>query len=169
MPALISDSSVLIDFAKARLMESVLALPHEFAIPDVMFETELLRLGSYTHDGLQDAGLRVKDLDGGGVALAIEYAGRDPALSTNDAFALALAKTGAAVLLTGDSALRRAAERENVEVHGHIWLLDEMERHETVSPKRLLTALETWRDDPFVWLPATEIGARIGRLRRGRK
>lgn len=164
---IVSDSSVLIDVAKVRLMESVLALPYEFAVPDVMFEDELLDLGRYARDDLRTAGLRVEGLDGGGVALAFGYAERHPALSANDAFALALAKTGGGLLLSGDGALRRAAARENVEVHGHMWLSDEMERYETVSPERLLTALETWRDDPLVWLPAAELGARIGRLRRG--
>ena len=48
MLVIVSDSSVLIDLAKARLIESALALPYEFLVPDVMFADELLDLGSYT-------------------------------------------------------------------------------------------------------------------------
>ena len=39
---MISDSSVLIDLAKAKLIESTLALPYEFVIPDVIFADELI-------------------------------------------------------------------------------------------------------------------------------
>lgn len=42
MRVVISDSSVLIDLAKAKLIESTLALPYEFVIPDVIFADELI-------------------------------------------------------------------------------------------------------------------------------
>ena len=52
MLVIVSDSSVLIDLAKARLIESALGLPYEFVVPDVMFADELLDLGSYTREDL---------------------------------------------------------------------------------------------------------------------
>ena len=103
MPVIVSDSSVLIDIATVQLIERALALP------DVMFADELLDLGSYTRDGLLEAGLKIGGLDGDGVLAAFGYAERYRALSSNDAFALALAKTADSVLLTGDRTLRRAA------------------------------------------------------------
>jgi predicted nucleic acid-binding protein len=166
---IVSDSSVLIDLAKVRLIESALALPYQFVVPDVMFADELLDLGSYTRDDLLENGLQVGGLDGDGVVAAFGYAERYLALSNNDAFALALAKTGGGVLLAGDGALRQAAAEENVEVHGHLWLSDEMEKHKTVTRKRLLAVLEAWEDDPLVWLPSAELKARIRRLQRKRK
>jgi len=39
---IVSDRSVLIDVAKARLIESALALPYEFVVPDVMLADELV-------------------------------------------------------------------------------------------------------------------------------
>jgi len=163
---IVSDSSVLIDLAKARLIESALGLPYEFVVPDVMFADELLDLGSYTREDLLAAGLKVGGLDGDGVAVAFGFAERYLALSKNDAFALALAKTDGSVLLAGDGALRQAAAEENVEVHGHLWLSDEMEKHKTATRKRLLAVLEAWEDDPLVWLPSAELKTRISRLRR---
>lgn len=169
MLVIVSDSSVLIDLAKARLIESALALPYEFVVPDVMFADELLDLGSYTRDDLLEVGLKVGGLDSHGVAVAFRYAERYLALSNNDAFALTLAKTGGSVLLAGDGALRKAAAEENVEVHGHLWLSDEMEKCKTVMRKRLIEVLEDWEKDPLVWLPSDEVRARIRRLQRERK
>jgi predicted nucleic acid-binding protein len=164
---IVSDSSVLIDLAKAQLIEHAFALPYEFVVPDAMFADELLDLGSYTRKALLKAGLPLGRLDGDGVAVAFGYAQRYLALSSNDAFALALAKVKGSVLLAGDGALRRAAADENVEVHGHLWLADEMES-QTVARKRLLDVLEAWEDDPLVWLPGEELKTRIKRLRRRR-
>ena len=169
MLVIVSDSSVLIDLAKARIIKSALGLPYEFVVPDVMFADELLDLGSYTREDLLVAGLKVSGLDGDGVAVAFGFAERYLALSNNDAFALALAKTDSCVLLAGDGALRQAAVEENVEVHGHLWLSDEMEKHKTATRKRLLAVLEAWKNDPLVWLPSAELKTRIRRLRRKRK
>jgi predicted nucleic acid-binding protein len=163
----VSDSSVLIDLAKARLFEPAFALPYRFVIPDVMFADELLDLGSYTREDALAMGVRVARLDGDGVNTALGYAQRYVALSSNDAFALALASVNSWMLLAGDGALRRAAGAENVQVHGHLWLVDEMRRHGTVPRTRLLRVLEAWRDDPLVWLPGEELVTRITRLRRG--
>ena len=120
MQVIVSDSSVLIDLAKARLIESAFGLPYEFVVIDIMFADELLDLGSYTRDDLLTAGLHVSRSDGDGVETAFKYAQRYIKLSNDDSFSLALAKTTGSLLLAGDRALRSAAAEEKVEVHGHI-------------------------------------------------
>lgn len=172
MRVIVSDSSVLIDVAKARLIESALALPYEFVVPDVML-AELLNseglLESYTWEHLKGGGLRADELNNEGVATAFNYAERYQRLSSHDAFALALANISKSMLLTGDGALRQAASKERVDVHGHLWLVDNMERHKTVTRERLLAVLKDWKDNPLVWLPAAELNARIERLQGRRK
>ena len=44
----VSDSSVILDLAKTRLIEATLALPFAFVIPDVILDQELLDLGTYS-------------------------------------------------------------------------------------------------------------------------
>ena len=46
----------------------------------------------------------------------------------NDLFALALAEVEECPLLTGDASLRQAAETEQFEVKGTVWLISEMVR-----------------------------------------
>jgi hypothetical protein len=62
--------------------------------------------------------------------------------SITDLFALALAKTEGRPLLTGNRHLRLAAEGEGHEVHGTLWLLDEMVSRGVVDMKRAAQALE---------------------------
>ncbi len=38
---LVSDTSVLIDLHRGDLLEAALGLPHEFAVPDLLFDREL--------------------------------------------------------------------------------------------------------------------------------
>jgi len=44
----VSDSSVVMDLAKVKLIEPVVRPPFEFVIPDVILAREPLDLGSYT-------------------------------------------------------------------------------------------------------------------------
>jgi predicted nucleic acid-binding protein len=76
------------------------------------------------------------DLHGGG--LLREFF----SVSTNALFALVLARTLKATLLTGDRHLARVAALEGVPVHGTLWVLDEMVRLEVIAPPQAAQALE---------------------------
>jgi len=165
MPVIINDSSVIIDLAKVRLIEPVLGLPYAFYIPDVLYHNELLSLGSHTREELLEAGFILGELDGDGVDLVFSYAATYPVLTDHDCFALALARSTEALLLTGDGNLRKAAQREDVRVHGLLWLCDQMNDHGTTPHPVLLEALEHLAVDPTVRLPARALNWRIQRLR----
>ena len=68
------------------------------------------------------------------------------------------------MLLTGDASLRKLAEKNDVEVHGVLWITDELERHEIVAARRLHNALCLLRDDVLVFLPEQQLARRIRRL-----
>ena len=70
MPVLVSDTSVLIDLERGSFLEPVFRLPFEFAVPDLLYERELRDHGGPT---LIDLGLRLEELDGAGVTLALAY------------------------------------------------------------------------------------------------
>ena len=167
MQVIVSDSSVIIDLAKAGLIEAAFSLPYEFVIPDVMFADELLDLAGYKPRDLLRAGLKTAVLDGDGVTLAFQYAAEHHGLSTNDCFAMALAATiNDAILLTGDGLLRMVAPVETVEVRGLLWLCDQMNDKGTVTPGALLEALQLLAEDPLVRLPHDELRKRITKLKR---
>ncbi len=57
-----------------------------------------------------------------------ELISRHRRVSRNDCFALALAHQEECPLLTGDKALRIAADSESIPVKGTLWLVNLMER-----------------------------------------
>ena len=166
MRVVISDSSVLIDLAKARLIENTLALPYEFVIPDVIFADELIDLRHYKKEQLLELGFKTGSLAGEQVETVIKCGVRYKSLTANDCFSLVLAETIAeAILLTGDGDLRKAAQRHKVETHSIIWLCEQMRDCQTVDEKILLVALESLRDDPRCRIPRRELNRLIERLK----
>jgi predicted nucleic acid-binding protein len=159
---LVSDTSVLIDLERGGFLEAIFALPHGFAVPDVLYRRELLgELG----DRLIRLGLRVEEVSEQGVAGAIRYRQQRPSLSVPDSLALALAKERQWTLLTGDSELRHLAVSENVECHGVLWLLDLMEEAGTPGIRLLRDGLEAMSNHPRCRLPRREITVRLERYR----
>ena len=165
MKVIVSDTSVIIDLCKVRLIEPAFSLPYEFIVPNVMFEDEFLDLSNYERGDLLASGLAVSVLSGEAVGMAVEYSAAFRRLSINDQFALALAKTTKeSILLTGDKALRNAAISLAVEARGLLWLCDQMEEHQTVEAKRLGEALVALDEDELVRLPRAELRKRIIRI-----
>jgi hypothetical protein len=122
MLLLISDANILIDIEIGGLVAPMFSLDYQFAVPDILFYEEL----EEQHGYLLDMGLEARDLDELLVARVSELAAQYPRPGRNDLFALVLAVHEECPLLTGDKDLRAAAENENVEVRGTLWLVNEL-------------------------------------------
>ena len=164
MNILVSDSSVLIEFSKRRLLDRMFELHFQFAVPDLLFEEELIDLGMYSRQDLLDLGLQVEALDADGVATAMSYQSRRPALSLVDAFALALASLRGWELLTEDRGMRSFAQSEGIPHHDVLWVIDHMSAAGILSAAQVIVALEAMRDDPRCPVPNQELALRIRRL-----
>lgn len=125
----ISDASVLIDIECGKLTSAMFSLPWKFAVPDVLYEEELFK----RHSKLLKFGLIKKTMDSELVKEAYDLRNKYLRPSVNDMLALTLAKYENCKLLTGDKALRKAAEELNVEVHGTLWLVNEMIIHKKIT------------------------------------
>ena len=154
----VTDANVWIDLDHGGLLGRVFDLGDDLLIPDVVLYDELLTLDVdlLTRLGLQVAGLTPSQL----VELSGTLAGRYPHPSIRDLASLLLAKDEGVVLLTGDKALRKAARKEGVEVHGILWVLDRL-----VAESGLLGA-EAARSLRLIvrggaWLPEREVEARL--------
>jgi predicted nucleic acid-binding protein len=155
---LVSDTSVLIDLERGGLLESIFTLPHEFAVPDVLYEREM---NGQWGERLVALGLRVEEVSVAGVGNALRYRQQRTVLSVPDSFALALAKEREWLLLTGDGQLRELAGDERVECHGVLWLLDIMEEAGTPGIQLLHDGLSALSAHPRCRLPAREITVRL--------
>jgi predicted nucleic acid-binding protein len=167
MRIVISDSSSLIDLRKGFLLETFLRLPYEFMIPNTLFEEELLKFTAAQKKALVSGGLKVMDLPGEKVLRAREVVRKIPRLSVHDGFAFALAESHpGCILLTGDSGLRALATEHAMEVHGVLWVIDEIYRNHLTSAATLLAALRAFSADPTVRLPRRELGLYVKRYEK---
>ena len=167
MRRVVSDTSCMIDLRKGGLLEAVLRLPYSFVMPDTLFENEWLGLSEDEKRALLNLGLEVHTLPGSLVQRAARYFNQYARLALNDCFALVLAEQiEDCILLTGDGLLRRIAEGKGIEVHGVLWVTDEIESQEIVPVQILHNALQLFLEDEQVFLPAHETRQRIRRLYR---
>ncbi len=164
MRIIVSDSSCLIDLRKASLMEAFLELPFEVLIPNTLFEDELLKFTAAQKRTLLRAGLKVVDIPGPGVMRAREVILENPHLSIHDGFAFVLAENHkGCVLLTGDGRLRALAAKNSIDVHGVLWVIDQIHKNGG-SAATCHKALVTLSKDPAVRLPPRELAAAIKRF-----
>lgn len=154
------DSNVPIDFHWGGLLEALFALPFDFLAPDVI----VAELEVPDGQELLALGLQSISLSGEEVSEVMTLAARHRRPSVNDLFALVLARTRGATLLTGDRALRELAEAEGIAVHGTLWLLDELVRLKVATPWEASTGLNLMLDHGSR-LPERACGLRIRRWR----
>lgn len=128
---LISDANIIIDMEVGGLIKQMFRLEYEFAVLDVLYETEL----KDNHANLPKLGLRRLELQPESVTYTVELAARYRRPGRIDLMALALAKQEQCRLLTGDQALRDAGGAEGIDVVGTIWLVGEMLRAKIVTKK----------------------------------
>ena len=162
MPVLVSDTSVLVDLERGGVLDLAFRLPHEFAVPDLLFERELRGYGG---NELVGRGLLVAELDERELELTQRARLDLPTLSLPDAFAFVLANQRGWTLLTGDGALRAYSAEKNLQVHGVLWVIDEMARHDPASAQLLIEGLQAIAAHPRCRLPRAEITVRLGFLR----
>jgi len=159
---LVTDANIWIDLAAGGLLEVVFRLPCAFALADVAFE----ELQSVDCRELSALGLDTLTLDDKGVAEAFRLGRRYLGPKRADLLSLVLCRDKAACLLTGDKRLRKAASNEGVEVHGILWLLDQLLEQDLISRAQATGALKAIIAGG-ARLPDGEVRQRLGRWERG--
>ena len=80
-------------------------------------------------------------------------------------FSLVLAQDNQeSILLTGDAVLRTVATAMGCEVHGAIWVTDEICRCGLLPDQHVAKCLQAWLDDDLVRLPSAELTIRLHTL-----
>jgi hypothetical protein len=160
---LVSDTSVLIDLDRGALLEALFLLPHEFAVPDLLFARELAGpLGTR----LVSLGLRVEELTDDEVTRATLVGRQHRNLSVPDTFAFSIAEQRGWTLLSGDGGLRTLARDAELECRGVLWLCDQLEAGAHVEAARLHAGLTAISSHPRCRLPSAEIAVRLARYLR---
>lgn len=126
---LISDANILIDLEDGELITELFKLPFQFQVPDMLFVDEL----EADHGYLLEYGLQLGELTPESMTEVEVLVNKYKQPSRYDCFALVLAKQQRCPLLTGDQNLRKAAEQEDVEVKGTLWIVEAMITHQVIT------------------------------------
>ena len=135
-----SDTNIWIDFFEINHLDHPFRLNHEYYISEQAYKDEMLKSEEMRVE-LIHQGLKLTDVNDEEFNQAIIFQIKYHALTTYDAFALSIAKSRKWILLTGDRPLRLAAEKENVECHGVIWVYDELRNAGKLTPHEYQVAI----------------------------
>jgi hypothetical protein len=165
MRIVVNDTSCLVDLRKAGLLHATLLLPYYFQIALPLVHGELNDFTRAEIEDLTRRGLQVIDLPPEGVARALTFRSAYPALSFNDCLSMALAESQpGSILLTGDQGLRNRVSAIGIEVHGVLWVSDQLETSGHITFADLHAGLLKLHSDPLVFVPRTELANRLARL-----
>ncbi len=137
----VSDTNIWIDFGRAGLLDALFELPFTYLSTDFV-------IGELTYpdpEDLRQRGLVSEGLNETEVAALYGLMAEHNNSSLADVSCYLLAKTKCLPLLTGDGRLRKQALKDGLEVHGALWLLDQLLVYAVVPPQRAAAALLTMR------------------------
>ena len=157
-----SDTNIWIDFNVINYTELPFLLPYRYIMYRETIQTELL-YPSGLRDRLVKLGLTETELEINEFQRAEKYRYEYNKLSMPDCIALAIAKERKITLLTGDKALRQAANHEKVNAVGTIKILDELYQQNLIQIAKYLHCLEqlSCYNGKLVRLPEDELKKRI--------
>ncbi len=158
MRIVVSDTSCLIDLRKTNLLEAFAQLPYKIMIPDILIEHEFVKFKPEDKNALIDNGVQIVELSESGIERITQIQVQNAALSVYDCFAFVVAENHpGSILLTGDKRLRTLAIQSGIESHGVLWVINELNTHDLVTPRKLHRALTFFEQDETVRIPAIEI------------
>lgn len=140
---LISDANILIDMEVSDLLEHMFNLDFNFATTDFILHDEL----SANYSQLVDMGLKTIGLSDQFVSDLARYRSIYKSVGFYDLSAMVLAQQENAPLLTGDRKLRNICDRENVIVHGTLWLTENMLQSGVTNVETIKDAYDKMKEE----------------------
>lgn len=139
---LVGDTNIWIDLRVGGVLTEAFALPYSYVVPDLLFADEL---EGFEGPALVRLGLTVEPMTSDEVGRVEVLAQAFTKPGTGDLSALALALNRGWILVSGDGALRDAAEQEGCEVHGTLWLMQLMVEHGVITWEEAVVRVEAMR------------------------
>jgi len=133
------DAGILFDVSHGGIVHEVFHLPIIFVTSDLIADRELI---NPPFSLFEEVGLRKRDLSGPQTKALFRIRHDHKNLSVYDISAFLLARDLDTILLTGDDALRTFATSSGVEVHGILWVLDNLIRDDIITELEAAVALE---------------------------
>lgn len=155
-----SDTNIWIDFSNIDAVEIPFSLDFKYLMYEVTFQKEVLE-PSWLPQRLLDFGIHIVDIDISEYELADEYGSKYRQLTQHDRIALAIAKCRGLTLMTGDGNLRKAAQKEKVNLLGTLGVLELAVEHGKIEKRKCVELLIKLRDCQKSRFPKDLIESRI--------
>ena len=143
----VSDTNIFIDLISVDLLDGFFGLPWEIHTTDmIMKELKDSSQKSVVDTFRQNGKLKVTGFNGNEMMELMRM--RNQALmssnaSIQDCSVWRLAKILGCSLLTGDNRLRKVVRKDDVEVHGILYLFDKMLEHEVINHETAISRLNS--------------------------
>ena len=162
MTIVVSDTNIFIDLVKLDLLGDLFALPWDvrttdFVISELTDPKQKAAVTAFINRNKLTIGKLKADEVGEVVQRSNETGGK---ISIADFSVCFYAKKNGFVLLTGDRNLQKVATNESIEVHGILFLFDELVSHSILPPKLASEILKNLKGIN-TRLPMEEVDSRI--------
>ena len=163
MKVIVNDANILIDLVDLKILPYFFQLEFEFhttaIILDELFDEQQEALFPYIETGQ----LSVDNITEEDLVEIVMIRATKPNLSEQDCSAFYQAKKLNAALITSDNTLRKFAQANHIEIHGHLWVFDNLVNKSILTGK---TATEKLNElcnvvNPKLGLPKNEYQKRI--------
>lgn len=167
MKIIVNDTNIFIDLHSIGLLEDMCNLPYEIHTVDFVAAEIVEETQRHAFEQLVSTGkIRVNSFSVNEVMeIVAEHSDISGNLSIPDCSVCYYAKKHQVPMLTGDRRLRKYAEAQDIEVHGILFIFDEMVKYKVVTPTIAVTKLEELMQ-LNARLPKSEISQRICLWRR---
>lgn len=158
----VSDTNIFIDLVKLGLLGDFFSLPWDIHTTDfVINELEVPEQKAAVTAFIKRKKLTVGKLDSEEVGLIVERSDETGGkISITDFSVCYYAQKNGYTLLTGDMNLRKVATKENILVHGILFLFDELVKHAILPPELAADTLIKLKG-VNTRLPLEEVDSRI--------
>ncbi|WP_289037702.1 hypothetical protein [uncultured Zobellia sp.] len=142
MTIVVNDANILIDLVKLEILSNFFGLNLRFCTTDLVLE----ELHDHQKSALQayivSGQLEVHEISEIQLVDIIQIRLKKPGLSEQDCSAFYQAEKLNATLLTSDNTLRKFAKAKKLDVHGHLWVFDQMVAAATLTPTEAAKKLD---------------------------
>lgn len=159
-----SDTNIWLDFNTIECIELPFRLQCKYVMFREALDAEIVDPPNLP-DILVELGLEAVEITTEEFFEAARCMNEYPKISTYDSTALAIAKKRNIPLLTGDNALRKAAQAEKVDVMGTIGMIDLLLNEGCITVAEYRHCLNELLAHPERRLPANEINARLNNIK----
>ena len=135
---LVTDTNIFIDLENANLIDEFLEINWKTATTDFVLE----ELDSLILEKIKNYDVRVEGLNKKEIKELVVLRSKNRRISVVDISVMILAEKLNGILLSGDRALiKLCSNREKIESHGILWVLEKMVEHRTINCKQAYEGL----------------------------